>query len=74
MITDNSFYLLNGIEIIRRIRLDDLYVITVSKLSNQFIIHGQLTEYDYLFISTDRKKIIKAFQSSYKAKVGKDLF
>jgi serum/glucocorticoid-regulated kinase 2 len=73
MITNNAFYLLDGTEIKRRIKLEDLYGITVSKLSNQFIIHGRLNEYDYLFISPDKKKIIKALQSSYKAKEGKDL-
>ena len=73
MITNLAFYLLDETEIKRRIKLEDLYGITVSKLSNQFIIHGRSNEYDYLFISPDKKKIIKALQSSYKAKEGKDL-
>ena len=61
IITDLAYYLLDGTEIKRRVKLDDLYGITVSTLSNQFIIHGKSIEYDYLFISTDKKKIIKAF-------------
>ena len=73
MITNKAFYLLNEMEIKRRIKFEDLYGITVSTLSNQFIIHGRSNEYDYLFISPDKKKIIKALQSSYKAKEGKDL-
>jgi len=73
MITDLAFYNLDGSEIKRRIKLEDLYGITVSTLSNQFIVHGKSNEYDYLYISTDKKKIIKALQSSYKAKEGNDL-
>ena len=73
MITDKAFYNLDGNEIKRRIKLEDLYGITVSTLSNQFIIHGKSNEYDYLYISQDKKKIIKALQSSYKAKEGNDL-
>ena len=56
MITNKAFYLLNEMEIKRRIKFEDLYGITVSTLSNQFIIHGRSNEYDYLFISPDKKK------------------
>ena len=73
MITNKAFYNLDGNEIKRRIKLEDLYGITVSTLSNQFIIHGKSNEYDYLYISSDKKIIIKALQSSYKAKEGNDL-
>ena len=73
MITNKAVYNLDGTEIKRRIKLEDIYGITVSTLSNQFIIHGKSNEYDYLFISPDKKKIIKALQSSYKAKEGSDL-
>ncbi len=59
IITDLAYYLLDGTEIKRRVKLDDLYGITVSTLSNQFIIHGKSIEYDYLFISTDKKKLLK---------------
>lgn len=55
MITDKAFYNLDGNEIKRRIKLEDLYGITVSTLSNQFIIHGKSNEYDYLYISQDKK-------------------
>ena len=73
MITNKAFYNLDGTEIKRRIKLEDLYGITVSTLSNQFIIHGKSNEYDYLYISQDKKTIIKALQNSYKAKEGNDL-
>ena len=73
MITNKAVYNLDGTEIKRRIKLEDIYGITVSTLSNQFIIHGKSNEYDYLYISPDKKKIIKALQSSYKAKEGNDL-
>ena len=73
MITNIAFYNIDGTEIKRRIKLEDLYGITVSTTSNQFIVHGKSNEYDYLYISQDKKTIIKALQSSYKAKEGNDL-
>ena len=62
MVTDHAFYNLDGAEIKRRVRLEDLYGITVSKLSNQFIIHGGLNEYDFLYISPDKKKLLKLYK------------
>ena len=73
MITNKAFYNLKGNEIKRRIPLENIYGITISTLSNQFIIHGKSNEYDYLYISLEKKKIVKALQSLYKAKEGNDL-
>ena len=50
LITDLAIYNLNGTEIKRRIRIEDLKAITISKTSDQFIIHGNQNEYDFILI------------------------
>ena len=47
--------------------------ITISKNSNQFILHCNENAYDLLFIYEDRKKLIKIFQYLFEAITGKDL-
>ena len=73
LITDLAIYNLNGTEIKRRIKIEDIKAITVSKTSNQFIIHGSQDAYDYLFVYPDRRKIAKILQSAFESKTGKDL-
>ena len=73
LITNLAIYNIKGDEIKRRIRIDDLKGITVSKTSGQFIIHCNKNEYDYLYVSKSRKKIIKALQTLYEALTSKDL-
>ena len=73
LITNLAIYNIKGDEKKRRIRIDELQGITISKLSHQFIIHCNQNEYDYLFISKSRKKIIKILQTLFKASACKDL-
>ena len=73
VITDLALYNFKGTEIKRRIIIEDLKAITISKISNQFIVHGNQNEYDYLYIYPDRKKITKVLQNIYENKTGKDL-
>ena len=73
LITDHAIYNLNGTEIKRRIKIEDIKAFTVSKTSNQFIIHGSQSEYDYLFVYPDRRKIAKILQNAFESKTGKDL-
>ena len=55
VITDLALYNFKGKEIRRRIRIEDLKGITISKNSNQMIIHANQNEYDYLFMKTDQR-------------------
>ena len=73
VITNLALYNLKGTEIKRRIKIDDLKAITISKISNQFIIHGNQKEYDYLYIYPNKKKIVKILQTIYETSTGKDL-
>ena len=65
VITDLAIYNFKGNDLKRRIKIEDLKAITISKLSDQFIIHGNQNEYDYLFISQNRTKIINILQNVY---------
>ena len=73
VVTDLAIYNIKVNEIKRRIKIEDLKGITVSKTSNQFIIHCNQNEYDYLYIYPKRKKIVKMLQSVYENKTSKDL-
>ena len=73
VITELAVYNFKGNELKRRIKIEDLKAITISKLSDQFIIHGNKKEYDYLFISTERTKIINILQNLYENLTHKDL-
>ena len=74
LITNQAIYNIKGDnEIKRRIRIEDIRGITISKTSDQFIVHCNQHEYDYLYVSKSRKKIIKVLQNLYEAVSGKDL-
>jgi hypothetical protein len=74
LITNQAIYNIKGDnEIKRRIRIEDIRGITVSRASDQFIVHCNQHEYDYLYVSKSRKKIIKVLQNLYEAVSGKDL-
>ena len=73
VISDVAVYNFKGNELKRRIKIEDLKGITISKLSDQFIIHGNQNEYDYLFISNKRTEIINTLQNVYETLTGKQL-
>ena len=73
VITDIALYNFKDLEIKRRIKLEDLKAITISTTSNEFIIHCNQNEYDYLYIYPDRKKIIKVLQFVYSTVTNRDL-
>ena len=73
IITEQAVYNFKNNELKRRIKIQDLKGITVSKLSDQFIIHGNKNEYDYLFISPERKRIITILQTVYETLTHKNL-
>ena len=73
LITDKALYNFKGVELKRRIKIEDLKCITIAKLSDEFIIHGNENEYDYLYISEERKKIINLIQTVYETLTQKNL-
>ena len=73
LITDKAIYNLKGKKVKRRIEIEKIKGITISKLSEQFILHGNTKEYDYLFISNKRFQIIKTLQTLFNQLTNKDL-
>ena len=53
------------LEIKRRIPLNIIYGITINKLTDEFIIHGKESEYDYYYISHRRFQIIETIYNAY---------
>ena len=51
----------------RRIEMEDIAGITISKITDQFIVHCKNDEYDYLYISPNRLKIIEILETVYEA-------
>ena len=73
LITNKSVYNLKGTSIERKIDFENIVAITISNKSDEFIIHGINNEYDHLYISKDRKKIIKILQNAFNALTGRNL-
>lgn len=68
--------MLNLIECKRRIDLSVVLGITVSKLTDEIVIHaacGDEVEYDYYYVYAKKKKIIENIARPYKSLTGKNL-
>jgi len=65
LITENGIYNLKKKELKRRIPLQIILGITISKNSDEFVIHGNDIEYDYHYISAKRFEIIKIISIEY---------
>ena len=53
--------------------MSKIYGISLSKLTNEFVIHGSDSEYDYNYISEKRKLIIKILSGLFIELQGKEL-
>ena len=73
LITNIAIYNFKDNEIKRRIKIEDLYGITYSSSSNQFALHFNQNDYDYLFQSENRDKIIALLQNLYVKKKNQDI-
>lgn len=67
IITNKAIYNLKKKELKRRIEIQILKGITISSLTEELILHGNDMEYDYHYISSKRKMIIKELAESYLA-------
>ena len=57
----------------RRIDIKSVRGITVSKLSEEFVVHGNDVEYDYYYLSPKKLLICEVIAVNYKKETGKDL-
>ena len=73
LITDRAVYNLKIKETKRRIEIQDIAGITISKTSEQFVIHCKNDEYDYLYVSPNRLKIIEILETVYEAMTQNEL-
>ena len=73
LITDQAIYNLKEKQLKRRIDIKNLKGLTISKLSDQFIIQGNQDEYDYLYESNSRFKIVSILQNTFENLTGKTL-
>ena len=67
IITNKAIYNLKKKELKRRIEIQILKGITISSLTEELILNGNDMEYDYHYISSKRKMIIKELAESYLA-------
>lgn len=74
LITDNAIYNLKKKDLKRRIEIKTIKGITVSKLTDEFVIHGADVEYDYNFISPKKKLIIQLIAETFNKIKGVDLY
>ena len=65
IITDKGIYNLKNTSLKRRIDINSIKGITLSKLSDEFVIHCNDEEYDYHYVSTKKKKIVEIIAKYY---------
>ena len=75
ILTDNAIYNLKSKKLKRRFEISKLKGITVSvaKGSQEFVIHGNEQEHDYLFLSKNKYIIIYILEKAFEKLRGKEL-
>ena len=73
MLTNKALYNMKKKTLKRKIIYNDILGITFSKLTYEFIVHGDNKEYDYDFTSEDRNIIICIIANCYESNTGKPL-
>ena len=73
VITNKALYNFKKKELKRRIELSQILGVSVSKLTDEFVVHGNEAEYDYDYVSSKRKTIIEILAKAYKDDTKKDL-
>lgn len=65
LITNKAVYNLKKKDLKRRIEIQYIKGITISSLTEELILHGNDLEYDYHYMSSKRKMIVKEIAESY---------
>lgn len=65
VITDKAIYNFKKRSLKRRIDLTIVLGITISKITDEFVIHGADKEYDYDYVSRKRREIIETIARAY---------
>ena len=73
IITDKAIYNLKKLSLKRRIDLKTLIGITISKNSEEFVIHCKNIDYDYHYSSPRKKIIIEIISKNYEINVEQEI-
>lgn len=73
VITNKAIYNFRKKDLKRRIEINKILGITVSNKTEEYVLHGKDLEYDYHYISSRRKQIIKIIATLYENTIGKEL-
>ena len=65
LLTDNAIYNLKKNSLKRRIDYKTIIGMTLSRLSNEFVIHCEDIDYDYHYISPRKKMIVEIISKNY---------
>ena len=65
VITEKGLYNFKKKELKRRIDIKLIQGISLSKLTDEFVVHGIEAEYDYDFVSSKRRIILELIARSY---------
>lgn len=65
LVTNIAIYNMKKKEVKRRIDISKIRGLTVSKQSDEFVIHGNNDEYDYLLISHNKGQLVKVIDNAY---------
>lgn len=73
LITDRALYNFKNKELKRRIKLDLIKGMTVSKVSDEIVLHCNEMEYDYYYKSKDKKLVVSSLAKCYHDLMHKEL-
>lgn len=73
IITNKAIYNLKKKALKRRIDVTTVRGVTISKITDEFVLHGNDCEYDYDFVSQRRKKIVESLSRAYQELTKKDM-
>ena len=73
VLTDKALYNLHKKKLKRKIPFTEISGITFSTENNEFVIHGNDSEYDYYYISPDRNLLISLISKFYEKDTNKNL-
>lgn len=73
VITNKALYNFKKKSLKRRIDLIFIRGVSISKLTDEFVVHGNEAEYDYDYVSSKRNLIIEILGDAYKSDVQKSL-
>jgi len=65
IITEKALYNFKEKTLKRRLEIKNIYGLTTSKMSDEFVVHGEEGEYDYHYKYKNKRKIIQILAAVY---------